>query len=231
MQLSDFLTSDKPPEAATSLDAEFQRQLFAMLQAAPNRSLSIYSGYRSPERQAQLWEGALRKYGSPALARKWVAPPGKSFHNRGLAADLRFADASAIEWAHEHAADYGLKFPLSNENWHIEPANNRVAHAASTSLAGSPQAPDVRGVDQPTGDVATYRSVASPAGLTSLPNSLETRLQSIQQMNALFDPNPEVRNATKSELSTGEQALADWANGISPFRRMFFSGLAGLLHA
>jgi len=231
MPLTDYLTSDKPPEAVNSLDPEFQRQLLAFVQAAPNRGLSIYSGYRSPERQAELWQGALRKYGSPALARKWVAPPGHSFHNKGLAADLRFSDPSEIEWAHQHAADYGLKFPLSNENWHIEPANNRVAHAASASLAGSPQAKAVSGVDQTAGDVATFRSVTPPADLQSMLKLPPADMQNIQRLGDIFDPNPDVRAATRSQLSTGEQALQDWANGISPFRRMFFSGLAGLLHA
>lgn len=93
--------------------------------AASGGKLSIKSGYRSPERQAQLWADALKKYGNAETARKWVAPPGKSNHNRGLAADLGFSDSAAINWAHQNAAKYGLIFPLSNENWHIEPIGLR----------------------------------------------------------------------------------------------------------
>ena len=36
------------------------------------------SGYRSVEKQKQLWEQALKKHGTPEKARKWVAPPGGS---------------------------------------------------------------------------------------------------------------------------------------------------------
>lgn len=50
--------------------------------------LQIGSGFRSIERQQQLWEDAVRKYGSPEAARKWVAPPGKSEHNSGTAVDI-----------------------------------------------------------------------------------------------------------------------------------------------
>jgi len=83
--------------------------------------LSIKSGYRSPERQAQLWSQALAKYGSAAAARKWVAPPGRSHHNSGTAADL----GGDLGWAHANAARYGLSFPMSWENWHIEPQGSR----------------------------------------------------------------------------------------------------------
>lgn len=87
--------------------------------------VSVSSGYRSPERQAVLWKNALRKYGSAAAARKWVAPPGRSNHGRGLAADLKFSDAATRRLVHQSAGKYGLHFPLSNENWHIEPISAR----------------------------------------------------------------------------------------------------------
>lgn len=86
--------------------------------------VSVSSGYRSPERQAVLWQNALRKYGSAAAARKWVAPPGKSNHGRGLAADLKYHGISP-EAVHRRAGAYGLHFPLSNENWHVEPISAR----------------------------------------------------------------------------------------------------------
>ena len=63
----------------------------------------------------------MKKYGSAAKARKWVAPPGKSQHNHGNAADLRYANDAARKWAHENAARFGLHFRMGNEPWHIEP--------------------------------------------------------------------------------------------------------------
>jgi hypothetical protein len=45
------------------------------------RSVPITSGYRSPERQRQLWEN---RHNNPFP----VAPPGASLHERGLAVDV-----------------------------------------------------------------------------------------------------------------------------------------------
>lgn len=98
-----------------SFNPQFESALNQLIAGSGGR-LNIKSGYRSPERQAQLYEAALKKYGSPERARKWVAPPGKSNHGRGLAADL----GGDLAYAHANAARYGLAFPLANENWHIE---------------------------------------------------------------------------------------------------------------
>lgn len=106
------------------LNAEFNTALSALVKASGGK-VKINSGYRSVERQTQLWNEALKKYGSPEAARKWVAPPGKSNHNHGLAADLGYADAETRKWVHSNAAKYGLVFPLGNEPWHIEPVSAR----------------------------------------------------------------------------------------------------------
>lgn len=114
-------------EGSTSpggFDPNFNNSLQRLLKDFGGK-VTVKSGYRSPERQAQLWQQALKKYGSAAVARKWVAPPGKSNHNRGLAADLGFADKNTIAAVHAAASKYGLVFPLSNENWHIEPISAR----------------------------------------------------------------------------------------------------------
>jgi len=129
--------------ARKGFDPRFQTALDQFLGAAPAGFLSTKSGYRSPERQAQLWQSALQKYGSPEAARKWVAPPGRSNHNHGLAADLGFSGPDAIKWAHENAPKFGLGFPLSNENWHVELAGIRGgqgAPAASPIQAAAPGA-------------------------------------------------------------------------------------------
>jgi LAS superfamily LD-carboxypeptidase LdcB len=86
--------------------------------------------------QKRLWEAALKKYGSAATARKWVAPPGHSNHGKGIAADLHAYGTvldlkaggkvgAATKWAHANAGKFGLHFPLSNEDWHIEPKGSR----------------------------------------------------------------------------------------------------------
>lgn len=107
------------------MDGAFASQLQAMVAASGGR-ISITSGYRSPERQAQLWEAALRKYGDPEVADNWVARPGKSNHGNGIAADLGFSDQAAREWAHANAGKFGLHFPMSWEPWHIEPLGSTL---------------------------------------------------------------------------------------------------------
>ncbi len=116
------------PDAISGLQGGFNNSLAAMFAGAPpeiQAQLRVMSAYRSPERQAQLWEEALAKYGSPEAARKWVAPPGNSKHNHGQAVDLRFLGDEAKNWVHANAAQYGLQFPMAHEPWHIEPVGSR----------------------------------------------------------------------------------------------------------
>lgn len=88
------------------------------------------STYRSVEQQRYLWENALKKYGSPAAARKWVAPPGKSRHNRGQAIDLyMYRNGKKIPQSEfdQIVAQAGMYRPMSWETWHIEPVSTKKA--------------------------------------------------------------------------------------------------------
>ena len=120
------------PDAVSGLQPGMQNALAAMLADAPG-GLTINSAYRSPELQATLYEQALERYGSEAEARRWVAPPGRSQHNHGNAVDLGFESDEARQWAHANAERYGLSFPLSNEDWHIELAGARGGQVSATS--------------------------------------------------------------------------------------------------
>ncbi len=118
------------PDTFSGMNADFSGALQNLFAAAPEEiraNLRVGSGYRSPQRQTELWNQALQKYGSPEAARKWVAPPGRSQHNHGNAADLKYMNDQARAWAHENAGKYGLSFPLGNENWHIELAGVEAA--------------------------------------------------------------------------------------------------------
>jgi hypothetical protein len=120
----------------TQLDAGFQQKLRSFIEASGGR-VWLVSGYRSVERQQQLWEEALRKYGDPEIADDWVARPGASDHNHGVAGDLGFKDDAAREWAHAHAAEFGLHFPMSWEPWHIEPSDHQPKAEAMTNPPGA----------------------------------------------------------------------------------------------
>lgn len=141
------------PDSFSRMHPRFSTALADMFAAAPpeiQSKLRVSSGYRSPERQGELFEAALAKYGSPAAARRWVAPPGHSMHNHGLAADLKYLSPAARDWAHANASRFGLAFPLDNENWHIELAGARergvdgledAAEAATVLAAASTRRP------------------------------------------------------------------------------------------
>lgn len=105
------------------LNDEFSRRMQQFVAASRGR-LSIVSAYRSVETQAELWEQALRDHG-PENANMWVAPPGRSNHNHGMAVDLGYETEDAMQWAHENAPKFGLEFPMEWEPWHIEPAGLR----------------------------------------------------------------------------------------------------------
>jgi lambda family phage tail tape measure protein len=132
--LSSVLASGKGASHVTGMQVDFQKRLATMIASMPKElqgSVTVNSGFRSVERQQELWLQALKKYGSPEAARKWVAPPGNSQHNKGNAADLGYGSDAARRWVHANASNYGLNFPLSNENWHIEDASARSKDTAA----------------------------------------------------------------------------------------------------
>lgn len=115
--------------------------------------LIAFSGYRSPARQKELFLDAQRRHGRRAAA-LWVAPPGYSEHQTGLAFDIgdrdrpetddeqTFEGTPAFSWLRNRATDFGfeLSFPRGNtqgisyEPWHWRfvgrPAARAVFHPA-----------------------------------------------------------------------------------------------------
>lgn len=177
--LSRFATGGATrPDSFSGMQPAFRSALENMIASAPpdiRANFQIKSGYRSPERQAELWANALKKYGSPERARKWVAPPGNSQHNHGNAADLGYLSPDALKWAHANAGQYGLSFPLSNENWHIELANargqNRMgAPAASPGVAVQPTSLAAAFAPAP-GEPAPAMAATSPMMAAGIPDA------------------------------------------------------------
>ena len=89
------------------------------------------SGFRDPKQQAQAWQRALKKYGSPEKANKWVAKPGSSAHQSGRAIDFYLGASNssgnvdtlrttpAYKWMVANASRFGF-YPYPNEPWHWE---------------------------------------------------------------------------------------------------------------
>lgn len=91
--------------------------------AASEGAVTLVSGYRAPAEQRRLWAEALARYGSPEAADDWVAPPGGSMHEKGLAVDLG-GDLDLAARLVERM-DLPVHRPLSNEPWHFELVGSR----------------------------------------------------------------------------------------------------------
>lgn len=98
------------------LDAEFAEKLENLARGIGER-ISITSGYRTIEEQQQLWDESDQ-------TGKWVARPGESKHNFGLAVDVKNETIRAM--SNEELSQYGLYKPMDYENWHLEPVETRV---------------------------------------------------------------------------------------------------------
>ncbi|SFI49245.1 D-alanyl-D-alanine dipeptidase/carboxypeptidase [Paenibacillus sp. UNC496MF] len=82
--------SSQEPEVA--LDAECLAQLTALLDGCGGRErIAVVSGYRSKEKQREIYLDTLRERG-PAYTESYVALPGASEHQTGLAVDVGLAD-------------------------------------------------------------------------------------------------------------------------------------------
>lgn len=94
--------------------------------------VGVTYGHRSVQDQTRLWNNAIVKYGSPVRARKWVAPPGKSRHNKGYALDITmYKDGKKISQREfdKLIGQAGFYRPMSWEGWHIEPTTTKATKA------------------------------------------------------------------------------------------------------
>ena len=107
---------------AGGLNPDLAAAVDALISASKGR-VYLVSALRSTSHQAELWAAALEQYGNPEIADNWVAPPGHSMHERGLAVDL----GGDISLALELIARLRLPLwrPMSWEPWHFELVGSR----------------------------------------------------------------------------------------------------------
>lgn len=86
--------------------------------AADGITLTITSGWRSPEFQQQLLDDAVATYGSMAAARQFVQTPQRSHHVQGQAVDV--GGVGAAQWLMVNGPRFGLCRTYANETWHFE---------------------------------------------------------------------------------------------------------------
>ncbi|MER9685899.1 M15 family metallopeptidase [Mesorhizobium sp. M0139] len=154
------------PDSFSGLDPAFLQSLQSMIESAPpeiQQNLRLMSGYRSVERQQQLFD-ASDKSGH------MVARPGHSQHNFGHAVDFKFLDPAARQYAHDNAAKYGLNFPMSWEPWHVEPIGARKGGApAPVVLPDGPKGQEVAPPPLTAGKpINDYPVAGPPAAMPSI---------------------------------------------------------------
>lgn len=211
----------------SGIQPDFLSRVEALRRAMPNglgAQIGVKSGYRSPEHQAELFARAVQKYGSEAAARKWVAPPGHSQHNRGNAIDLSYGSPEAMRVAHQMAAQYGLTFPMSYENWHIEPVGAR----GGGQIGGAETAPSGGGPDPGVSDL-----LAQAASLNNSPLNTQTSSSGISPSlgaggsagGIIGDPSPiaipDLRTRTEAQPSAPPVATSAPAPDTSQLADLF----------
>jgi hypothetical protein len=115
-------TSSTPVSGVTGLNPTLQESVSRLISAS-NGKVWLVSGFRDHQRQYELWVAALQRYGSPEAADNWVAPPGSSMHEQGLAVDL----GGDLNLAVQLIQELGLPMwrPMSWEPWHFELVGSR----------------------------------------------------------------------------------------------------------
>ncbi len=129
---------DLPKKQLRKVAATALEELFA---AAETENINLYavSGYRSYQRQQAIYNNKVRKDGEE-MAKKYVAYPGQSEHQTGLAMDVTapnvsfglaeaFASSQEGQWLAQNCYKYGfiIRYPkgkeditgYSYESWHI----------------------------------------------------------------------------------------------------------------
>ncbi|ORV40205.1 peptidase [Mycobacterium conspicuum] len=85
-------------------------------------TMTVTSGWRSPEFQQRLLDNAIQTYGSYAAARQYVQTPEASKHVTGDAVDI--GGQGADQWLIANGSRFGLCQIYANELWHFELATD-----------------------------------------------------------------------------------------------------------
>lgn len=111
-------------------DVEVQTaKAFKKMAAAARKAgveLSIRSGFRSHERQKELYRAWREGWGNRA------ARPGFSNHESGRALDIDLDRDGTFAWLKKHGRRFGFRQTVRGEPWHWEFQPSAIARASST---------------------------------------------------------------------------------------------------
>ena len=131
------------------VDARIADSLSALLEDAETAGFHpfIRSGFRTREQQGEILDQRIEEYeaeGYPSSAAReealsWVAEPGTSEHELGLAVDINdaYGDDGLYDWLRDNAPAYGFiqRYPpdksdithISHEPWHYRYVGTKAA--------------------------------------------------------------------------------------------------------
>ena len=119
---------DEQPEGLRPDVLEAWRRLRAAA-TAQGVGLCLNDGKRSVGQQRREFEEAVRRFGTAELAARYVLPPEKSMHVKGIAVDVQPLESAA--WVQHHGPALGWCRRYLNEEWHFE-------YDAAYATAGCP---------------------------------------------------------------------------------------------
>lgn len=119
-----------------TVDARIYDPLMEMLDAAGELGPIVVSGFRTADKQQSLYDDKINKYIKQGyseseaieLAQQWVAEPGTSEHQLGLAVDINGATYDIYLWLQENSYKYGFIFRYPGNKTHITGVAEEVWH-------------------------------------------------------------------------------------------------------
>ena len=174
------------------------------------KSLLITSGFRSNEKQKELYDKKLAETGgNVAATRKLVAEPmpplgqGKgSLHLKGLAIDINSKGADGLNalagprdkptgWLEK----FGLSRPIPNEDWHVQPATLPAVGDSNTAVNDNGKV-----VNLATGKPEVGEKVAKNSVELAQNQREQEKRQTPTVINAgITNNNTNIRNTSRAE--------------------------------
>lgn len=122
------------------VDGRIYEPLMEMLEDAKEANLGqlpmVVSGYRTQEKQQKIMDDKIAEFRregnskseAKELAKKWVANPGYSEHQIGLAVDINGATYDLYFWLQENCYKYGFIFRYPGDKTDITGVTEEVWH-------------------------------------------------------------------------------------------------------
>lgn len=135
-----YMVSLKEVPGGERVDERIYEPLMEMLEAAREGNWDevprVISGYRTQETQQELYDDEVARYLAEGYSQeeakeragKWVAVPGTSEHQLGLAVDLEGATYNVFSWLQENSYQYGFIFRYPSGKTEITGTVEEVWH-------------------------------------------------------------------------------------------------------